>query len=56
LYDGNGMQQDNAEAVKCFRKAAKHSNAEAQFGLGLMTYIGEARMDKAGAAKWWHKG
>ena len=39
---GDGVPQDYAEAVKWFRKAADHGEADAQFNLGHMYAQGAA--------------
>ena len=42
MYDnGNGVTQDDEEAVKWYRLAADQGNARAQFTLGLMYSSGE---------------
>jgi TPR repeat protein len=38
---GEGVAQNDAEAVKWFRKAAEQGDAGAQFNLGMMYYDGE---------------
>ena len=38
---GEGIPQDDAEAVQWFRRAAEQGHAEAQFGLGLMYSTGK---------------
>jgi len=53
---GKGVPQDNAEAVKWFRKAADQGHARAQFNLGLMYTKGlGVPQDYAEAAKWFRK-
>jgi hypothetical protein len=42
MYDsGNGVPEDDAEAVKWYRKAAEQGYADAQFNLGLTYADGE---------------
>jgi|TARA_B110000967_G_scaffold6241_1_gene6254 TPR repeat protein len=42
MYDiGEGVPENNAEAVKWYRKAADQGHAKAQFNLGLMYNNGE---------------
>ena len=53
---GLGVAQDDAEAVKLFRKAAEQGHAEAQFFLGVMYRHGRGvSQDYAEAVKWWRK-
>lgn len=33
-YNGNGVSEDKAEAVKWYRKAAEQGNVDAQYSLG----------------------
>ena len=50
---GNGVPQDDAEAVKWFRKAAEQGHAGAQNELGLIYQNGEGvPQDYAEAVKW----
>ena len=35
-YNGRGVKKDTAEAVKCFRKAAKNGNSEAKAMLDVL--------------------
>jgi TPR repeat protein len=52
-YKGNGVPQDYVEAVKWFRLAAAHGNAEAQSNLGVMYYKGNGvPQDYVQAYKW----
>ena len=54
--EGEGVPQDNAEAVKWFRKAAEQGHARAQAVLGFMYANGRGvPQDYAEAAKWHHK-
>jgi hypothetical protein len=42
MYDiGEGVPENNAEAVNWYRKAADQGHAKAQFNLGLMYNNGE---------------
>ena len=53
-YDGEGVPQDYAEAVKWFRLAADQGHAWAQHSLGVMHYDGEGvPQDYAEAVKWY---
>ena len=54
--NGEGVDQDDAEAVKWWRKAAGQGHAEAQYNLGIMyaSGKGEAR-DYVEAVKWFRK-
>jgi len=55
-HNGEGVPQDDVEAVKWFRKAAEQGLADAQFNLGLMYYSGKGvPKDDTEAAKWWRK-
>jgi TPR repeat protein len=48
------VPQDNAGAVKWYRKAAEQGHAEAQFKLGAMCFSGDGVLqDDAGAVKWY---
>ena len=38
---GEGVPENDAEAVKCFRKAADQGYAKAQYNLGLIYFKGE---------------
>jgi len=52
-YNGEGVPQDYAEAVKWYRLAANQGLAAAQFNLGLKYYNGEGvPQDYAEAVKW----
>ena len=55
MYDnGEGVPQDNAEAVKWYRLAAEQGDADAQFNLGRMYDNGEGvPQDYAEAVKWY---
>lgn len=42
MYDnGDGVAEDDVEAVHWFRKSAEQGDADAQYNLGLMYYYGE---------------
>src|SRR5262249_49278252 len=50
---GEGVPQDDAEAVKWFRLAAAQGNAGAQFNLGVLYYQGQGvPQDDVQAYKW----
>ena len=52
--EGEGVPEDDKEAVKWFRLAAEQGLADAQFGLGLMYYKGEGvPEDDKEAVKWY---
>jgi TPR repeat protein len=57
MYDnGLGVPEDDAEAVKWYRKAAEQGNASAQYYLGFMYANGEGvPQDDAEAEKWHRK-
>ncbi len=53
---GEGVPQDDAEAVKWYRKAAEQGNAGAQNNLGFMYRKGQGMpQDDAEAVGWWRK-
>ena len=53
---GEGVQQNYAEAVKWYRKAAEQGYAGAQFNLGCMYANGEGVLQSgAAAADWYYK-
>ena len=56
MYDeGEGVPQDNGEAVKWYRKAAQQGNAKAQFNLALMYDEGRGvPQDYVAAYKWFN--
>ena len=56
MYDlGEGVPEDDAEAVKWYRKAAEQGNADAQCNLGVMYDLGEGvPEDKVLAYMWWN--
>ena len=50
------MEEDKAEAVKWFRKAAEQGHSDAQNSLGYCYYNGEGvEEDKAEAVQWFRK-
>ena len=54
--NGNGVPENDAEAVKWFRKAAEQGVARAQFNLGFMYANGEGVPENdAEAVKWYRK-
>jgi TPR repeat protein len=54
--DGNGIQQNDALAVKWYRKAAEQGNAEAQNSLGVMYRTGRGvESSKEEAMQWYRK-
>ena len=54
--DGQGVPQDDQEAMKWFRKAAEQGNALAQYNLGVAYANGEGvSQDYPEAVKWYRK-
>ena len=55
MYDkGQGVKQDDVEAVKWYRKAAEQGLAQAQLNLGNMYRTGEGvKQDDVEAVKWY---
>ena len=55
MYDnGDGVPEDNTEAVKWYRKAAEQGHVKAQSNLGLMYAKGEGvPEDYVHAYAWW---
>ena len=54
--DGNGVPQNDNQAVKWYRAAAEQGNATAQNDLGLMYRLGRGvDQDKSEAVKWYRK-
>ena len=54
--NGEGVEQDKAEAAKWFRKAADQGYAGAQYNLGHCYANGYGvKQDRAEAAKWYQK-
>jgi TPR repeat protein len=41
LDEGDGVEEDKAEALRYFQLAAEQGDADAQFNLGLMYELGE---------------
>ena len=55
-YLGSGVQQDNTEALKWFRKAAAQGDATAQNSLGVMYERGQGvPQDYTEAVNWYRK-
>ena len=55
-HNGEGVQQDHAEAAKWYRKAAEQGIADAHYNLGVMYHEGDGvTQDHAEAAKWFRK-
>src|SRR5271165_4298146 len=53
---GQGVPEDQAEALKWFHEAADQGNALAQYALGLLYYGGQGvTKNYAEAAKWYRK-
>ena len=57
MYEnGNGIEENKAEAVKWYRKAAEQGNAEAQYCLGAAYCMGEGvKQDYLQAYDWYKK-
>ena len=57
MYDkGEGVPEDDQEAVKWFRKAAERGDSTAQFNLGIKYHVGEGvPEDDQEAVKWFRK-
>ena len=56
VYHGNGVPEDDKEAVKWYRKAAEQGNAAAQWLLGYAYDYGKGvPEDSKEAAKWYLK-
>jgi len=57
MYDnGEGVPEDDKQAVKWYRLAAEQGHAEAQINLGVMYRDGTGvRKDDKEAIKWWQK-
>ena len=54
--EGQGVAEDDREAVKWYRKAAKQGHPEAQYGLGAAFGFGRGvRKNYRKARKWWLK-
>ena len=54
--NGQGVKQDDVEAVKWYRKAAEQGYAKAQFNLGNMYANGQGvKQDDVEAVKWYRK-
>ena len=54
--DDKGVEQDDRQAVKWYRKAAEQGNADAQKALGRMYENGKGvKQDDREAAKWFRK-
>ena len=55
-FNGRGVPQDDAEAVRWFRQAAEQGHAKAQFNLGLMYATGRGvPQDDAEAVRWFRQ-
>ena len=55
--NGEGVPEDDSEAVKWYRKAAEQGNASAQFNLGIKYANGEGvPEDDSEAVKWYRRG
>ena len=54
--EGQGVRQDDAQAVQWYRKAAEQGIAKAQFNLGFMYNNGQGvRQDYMQAVHWYRK-
>ena len=55
MYEGGiGVSEDDAEAVKCYRKAAEQGYVEAQLNLGFIYAEGYGLPEDAVVAFMWH--
>lgn len=55
-YNGEGVEQDYAEAMEWFEKAAEQGSAEAMYAMGYMYHNGEGvEQDAEKAAEWGQK-
>ena len=55
-YNGDGVEEDDEKAVRCYEKAAELGNAAAQFKLGTYYEVGlVVRQDYEEAVKWYKK-
>ena len=55
-YEGRGVPQDDAEAVKWVRLAAEQGHARGQYNLGLMYFRGRGvPQDDAKAVEWYRR-
>ena len=52
--NGEGVPEDDAEAVKLFRKAAEQGYANAQYNLGVMHHFGEGTPENYVQAYLWY--
>lgn len=52
-YNGDGIKQDNYEAIKWFRKAAEQGNSEAQFKIGMCYLEGIGVNQREDEALYW---
>ena len=52
-YNGEGVLEDDKEAVKWFRMAAEQGNAKAQSNLGRMFAVGEGVLEDSVMAYAW---
>jgi len=54
--EGQGVPQNYAEAIKCFRRAGDQGIADAQYNLGVMYAKGQGvSQNYAEAVKWFRK-
>ena len=51
--EGDGVPQDDAEAMRWYRLVAEQGNAEAQLALGGMYFSGRGVEDAAEGVRWW---
>ena len=52
--NGQGVRQDDAQAVQWYRKAAEQGDAEAQYNLGVMYTQGQGVRQNLVIAKEWY--
>ena len=54
--NGDGVREDDVEAVRWYRKAAEQGLAQAQYNLGVMYANGDGvREDDVEAVRWFRK-
>ena len=53
-YKGQGVEQDHAKAVKCYRLAAEEGNVKAQHNLGVAYHNGRGVAQNYKEAYIWH--
>eukprot|EP00747_Dinoflagellata_sp_TGD_P073018 gnl/TRDRNA2_/TRDRNA2_157720_c0_seq2.p1 gnl/TRDRNA2_/TRDRNA2_157720_c0~~gnl/TRDRNA2_/TRDRNA2_157720_c0_seq2.p1 ORF type:complete len:255 (+),score=46.43 gnl/TRDRNA2_/TRDRNA2_157720_c0_seq2:193-957(+) len=54
-HNGQGIEQNDAEAVRWYRKAAEQGHARAQFNVGVMYHNGKGVEKDDSATAYWHR-